>query len=196
MLPTAEDEHYYKESMMTLSARLVEEIVYQRHLLAAEKGEFKPDLGIVDVSQLLKEEQALYANHDVAAGRKVVLNCSTARNIVTDGSILRKITSRNLFKNALEASDKGDTITLSCIEDDDSITFMVNNPGVMDEDVQLQLFQRSFSTKMAEGRGIGTYSIKLFGERYLKGKISFTSNEADGTTFSFKLPKYLSLKKE
>ncbi|WP_243371865.1 PAS domain-containing sensor histidine kinase [Geotalea sp. SG265] len=195
MLPTADEEKYYKESMVSLSAKLIDEIVYQRHLLAAEKGEFRPDPGMVEVAKLLKEVQTLFANHDVAEGRNLVLNCSTGTSIVTDAAILRRILG-NMIKNALEACNKGETVTLSCTEDTESITFMVNNPGVMSDDVQLQLFQRSFSTKAAEGRGIGTYSIKLFGERYLKGNISFTSNEQEGTTFRFTIPRYLSVKGE
>jgi sensor histidine kinase regulating citrate/malate metabolism len=53
----------------------------------------------------------------------------------------------------------------------------------MPVDVQLQIFQRSFSTK-GNGRGIGTYSIKLLTEQYLNGKVSFVSNESEGTRFS------------
>jgi sensor histidine kinase regulating citrate/malate metabolism len=37
------------------------------------------------------------------------------------------------------------------------------------------------------GRGIGTYSMKLFGEKYLKGKVWFTSSAENGTSFFFEL---------
>ena len=183
-----DQEKQYKQWMVSLSDRLIDEILYQRKLLAAEKGEFRPNLGIIEVGELLREELALYASHEIAAERKMVLGPSTSGKIISDAAILRKILG-NLLKNALEATPKGGTITLSCEEQDEKLTFLVNNPGVMPEDVQLQLFQRSFSTKAAEGRGIGTYSIKLFGERYLKGKVAFTSREPDGTTFSFTIPK-------
>ncbi len=63
------------------------------------------------------------------------------------------------------------------------IFFFVYNKTVMTESVKLQVFQRSFSTK-GKGRGIGTYSVKLFVERYLKGKVAFVSEEGKGTTFS------------
>ena len=56
--------------------------------------------------------------------------------------------------------------------------------------VQLQLFQRSFSTK-GLGRGLGTYSMKLLSERYLGGRISFTSTEEAGTTFTASYPRQL-----
>jgi CheY-like chemotaxis protein len=53
--------------------------------------------------------------------------------------------------------------------------------------VQLQMFQRSFSTK-GRGRGIGTYSVKLLTEKYLKGRVAFTSDPLTGTTFSVMVP--------
>jgi len=51
-----------------------------------------------------------------------------------------------------------------------------------------QLFKRSFSTKGETGRGLGTYSIKLFTERYLGGSIEVDSNSNTGTTFTVILP--------
>ncbi|MBK7132833.1 MAG: hypothetical protein IPH69_08460 [Bacteroidales bacterium] len=59
---------------------------------------------------------------------------------------------------------------------------------VLSEEVQMRIFQRSFSTK-GKGRGLGTYSIRLMTENYLHGKVSFVSNEADGTVFSVILNK-------
>ena len=38
------------------------------------------------------------------------------------------------------------------------------------------------------GRGIGTYSIRLLGERYLGGRVSFDSTPEAGTTFRIHLP--------
>ena len=67
---------------------------------------------------------------------------------------------------------------------------LIKAPGtkiIMPRNVQLQVFQRSFSTK-GPGRGIGTYSMKLFAEQYLKGKIWFTTEKSTGTTFYFSIP--------
>ena len=62
------------------------------------------------------------------------------------------------------------------------------NPGFIPEPSQLQVFQRSFSTK-GRGRGIGTYSMKMLTEEYLGGAISFRSSEREGTTFNVILPR-------
>jgi len=64
----------------------------------------------------------------------------------------------------------------------------VHNAAVMPMAVQRQLFMRSFSTKGA-GRGLGTYSIRLISEKYLRGRVSFTSNADEGTTFTVRYPK-------
>jgi len=178
----------YKEWMVLLSGRLIDEINHQRKLLAAEKGEFRPDLGMVPIGELMQEIHALYVNHDMAAGRNLVMGNSVDCAIESDGQILRRILG-NLVKNALEATPRGGTITLSCTDDGNRVTFHVANPGVMPEEVQLQIFRRSFSTKAGTGRGIGTYSVKLFGERYLKGTVAFTSREPEGTIFTLSVPK-------
>jgi len=61
---------------------------------------------------------------------------------------------------------------------------------LMPEPVRLQIFQKSFSTKGA-GRGLGTYSMRLFSERYLKGAVTFRSTKSEGTRFLARYPKQL-----
>jgi signal transduction histidine kinase len=93
----------------------------------------------------------------------------------------------NLIKNALEASSPGETVTVS-FENRGVPTFRVHNPAVMSEAVQAQLFQRSFTTKEGSGRGVGTYSVKLFVENYLRGTVTLHSTAQMGTTFIVTLP--------
>ncbi len=176
----------YIKWLVDLSGQLAEEINQQRKLLAAERGELKPDLGPVRILDLMRSVHALYSTHGVAQDRNLVLGGVPDVLILSDASLLRRIVG-NLVKNALEAVAPGETVTMYCGNTDDKIIFCVHNPGVIPREVQMQLFQRSFSTKAAEGRGVGTYSVKLFGERYLNGKVSFSSSEAEGTIFSFEL---------
>ena len=90
--------------------------------------------------------------------------------------------------NALEATPAGGEIRVSCEPDAGVVTFRVRNAGVMPPEVQAGVFHRSFSTKARRGRGLGTYSMKLLGERYLRGSVGFASNEAEGTVFWIRLP--------
>ncbi len=82
-------------------------------------------------------------------------------------------------------------MTIGCSDLGREAAFHVHNDSVMPAEVQLQVFHRSFSTKATIGRGIGTYSMKLFGEHYLRGRIEFTSRASEGTTFNLYLPKML-----
>ncbi len=88
----------------------------------------------------------------------------------------------NLLKNALEATSVNGTVVTGVENMGDYIRFWVRNDGVIPHNIQMQIFKRSFSTK-GKGRGIGTYSVRLLAENYLKGKTGFTSNENDGTIF-------------
>lgn len=92
-----------------------------------------------------------------------------------------------MLKNALEASLLNSKVTLSVVKNESSALFSVHNNSYIDADTQLQLFKRSFTTK-GVGRGLGTYSMKLFGEKYLKGSVWFESKQDLGTTFYIELP--------
>jgi signal transduction histidine kinase len=104
----------------------------------------------------------------------------------TDSALLKRILL-NMAKNAAEATPENGFIKILCSRKPGKALFSVNNPGVISDDIRSQIFQRSFSTK-GNGRGLGTYSMKLFGENYLKGKVYFRSNEKQGTTFIIELP--------
>jgi len=59
---------------------------------------------------------------------------------------------------------------------------------VLADEVRLRIFQRHFTTKKGVGRGIGTFSMKFFGEQFLKGRIAFTSAPDEGTVFRLTIP--------
>jgi signal transduction histidine kinase len=129
-----------------------------------------------------------YAIHELAAGRLLELEPGSDEiEFVVDKTLLGRVLG-NLVKNAIEASEPGDTISVGSIKAaTDRIEFWVHNVAVMPEHVRMQVFQRSFSTK-GHGRGIGTYSVKLLTERYLEGTVSFTSRPGTGTIFRVRYP--------
>jgi signal transduction histidine kinase len=116
---------------------------------------------------------------------EVITECTDFR-FMTDAALLKRILL-NMAKNAAEASPEKSQIKLGCSAKQGKAVFSVNNTGVIPDEVKLQIFQRSFTTKGA-GRGLGTYSMKLFGENYLQGRVYFRSNEKQGTTFTIELP--------
>jgi signal transduction histidine kinase len=122
-----------------------------------------------------------------AEGKEIrVLAESADVRFVSDYNLVRRVLG-NMVKNALEASRPGETVTLDSVRLEDGVAFRVHNPGEMPEEARLRVFRRNFSTK-GQGRGLGTYGMKLLGERYLGGRVSFTSDAAAGTTFDLSLP--------
>jgi signal transduction histidine kinase len=104
----------------------------------------------------------------------------------TDGALLKRILL-NMAKNAAEATPEHGSITINYGHKPGIAVFSVHNNGMIPNHIRLQIFQRSFSTK-GDGRGMGTYSMKLFGENYLRGRVYFISDEKAGTVFTIELP--------
>lgn len=182
-----EREKQFKTVLHRYAHRLADEVEAQRDLAAAENNDLHLQAKPCASLALLDEVAAFYNNiGNEQTSRVEIAAEAVAAEFFTDPRLLHRILI-NMTKNAVEASPRGAMVRLGCEQDGNDLEFWVHNQGCMPENVQLQIFQRSFSTKGA-GRGLGTYSIKLLGERYLKGKVSFTSSPEDGTTFRFRCP--------
>ncbi|MDP7649981.1 MAG: ATP-binding protein, partial [Candidatus Thalassarchaeaceae archaeon] len=141
--------------------------------------------------KLLEAAIGSFEGHLLAEGRVIRIDEKAEDTEFVGERALHKLVLGHLVQNALEASTKqGDVVTLGSALGSTTVEIWVHNPGEMPREVQLQLFQRSFTTK-GEGRGLGTYMIRLLSEKYLDGKVSFTSTATDGTTFRATFPRAL-----
>lgn len=176
------------DSIILLTERLEEEVHGQRELTAAEDGTIITDMQEESAAGMLKSLGKSLEAHDCAEGKTLRLEPSPEVGaIVTDrGLALRVLT--NMLKNAFEASRKGETVTAGFKRAEGCCRFYVTNPGAIPPATAGRIFQRSFSTKATSGRGLGTYSMKLFGEKYLGGKVWFETSPTAGTTFYLDLP--------
>jgi len=186
-MASPEDTRQFQPMVLQLAHSLVEEINAQRDLTSAESGELAVHPGPLQARALLEELRRDYQNHSVASNRVILVHPQTEELAFESDHVLIRRVIGNMLKNALEASKEGETVTLCCRRLEAELEFSVHNPAVMPHEVQLQMFQRSFTTK-GNGRGLGTFSLKLIGEQYLKGQVSFHSAEGLGTTFTLRLP--------
>jgi nitrogen fixation/metabolism regulation signal transduction histidine kinase len=183
----AEKEKQYKKVLHRYAHRLADEVEAQRALAAAENNNLRLQAGPCESLALLDEVAVFFNNvGNDQSSRVEIAADAVATKFFTDLRLLHRILI-NMTKNAIEASPRDAVVRLGCEQVGDDLEFWVHNQGCIPEKVQLQIFQRSFSTK-SPGRGLGTYSIKLLGERYLKGQVSFTSSPEEGTTFRFRCP--------
>jgi len=184
--PVAERNDFFIRTSATADM-LVDEVVQQKELFAMEKGDLEVEHREIDLPKLARELVRHVEIADYAKDRTLVLREEKpACPVRSDPTLLRRVIL-NMVKNALEASKPGEEVVLALGEREDRVAISVSNSGFIPREAQLQIFQRSFSTK-GKGRGIGTYSMQLLTEEYLKGRISFTSSEEEGTTFLLTLP--------
>lgn len=173
----------YMETLGYLAERLVDEVSGHQLLVAAESNQLRLNPGRLDSLLLLRQLFRCYNRPEVLHGRWLELAAESASvEFSSDPTLLTRVLA-NMIKNAIEASPEGANVVMGCRREPGRVAFWTHNYGSMPEAVRAQVFQRSFSTK-GTGRGLGTYSMKYFTERYLGGKIRFTSNEEEGTTFT------------
>lgn len=168
--------------LIDLATKLLDEIDSYNQLTLAESKQLQVKLSSFGTLEFLERIKNQYMNHTVASEKSIQVDSNAVDIImISDNIILGRILG-NMIKNALESVQPGNIVSLSCARDGEKLKFSVHNPGLIPREVQLQIFQRSFSTK-GIGRGLGTYSIKMLSEQYLEGKVGFTSSADKGTTF-------------
>ncbi len=183
-----EDARRVSERVEFLTRQVEREIVDHRALQHAENGTLVPQPEAFPGRALLDDVDVVFAGHPTARERRLDIDGQASdEEIVTDRALALRVLV-NMVRNAFEATPPGGTVRLTCRNTSGGVLLAVHNPGVIPAEVQERIFQRSFSTKSAHGRGLGTYSMKLFGERYLGGQVSFTSTAAAGTEFRLLLP--------
>lgn len=167
---------------------LANDIKAQRQLFMAESGKLETVYSKFLSKDLLSNVIQRCGKLMDLENRTVVLHPDSQDFVLdSDVSLLKRILN-NLVKNAMEASGKGDQITVRARQSENSYIFSVHNNSFIGIDAQHNLFKRSFSTK-GVGRGLGLYSVRLLTEKYLKGTANFESDPDQGTTFSIILPR-------
>jgi len=180
------DELY--ESLKNTSQDLIKELKYQRDLSSSENNELTPVFLVAGSLEMLNAAKNEIINSEIAINKEVSIYSKSANcQIITDSILLRRVLI-NMLKNALEATLPGGKVSLGCERlNQEDFRFWVHNESTISAEIQLLLFNKTHSTK-GTGRGLGTFSMRLIGEKYLKGKVNFISSEETGTYFMIDVP--------
>lgn len=205
------------ELARSAAEHLVEEIESQRALKAAEDRSLTVEPVPVEAAELAKTLIDFFRFPLEGKGVSLEVDSSSEPFVLlVDRSLLRRVLS-NMVKNAIEASARGDLVLVGYgtrlppfdgapgpdgfsggypVEPsragpgwgkDPSGFFWTVNRAAMEGAVRERVFERAFSTK-GKGRGFGTYGMRLITERYLGGRVAFSSEEGAGTRFTVELP--------
>ncbi len=169
------------------SQRLSKEVEIQKALSLTQLTAYQPVLHEITVAQVFEEIKNVYASHPVAKNILLTIKENVPDlSFTSDFTLLMRVLD-NMLINAIEATDSGGEIKISVDGANNAVGFSVWNQKVIPNDISKRIFQRNFSTKAEGGRGLGTYSMKMFGEEILGGKVDFTTSESEGTVFCFRL---------
>lgn len=178
------------EQMAERAERLVEQLAREMDIqraLFSEEVSYNPSFRRIDTEKLVDDVRSLLAGHPAGKERSIQISIEQGLELTTDPALLRRVLL-NMLINACEASDPSEEVKLEVSGVPDGVRFSVWNRGHIPEAIALRVFQRNFSTKDGRTRGLGTYSMKLFGEDYLKGEVGFDTDPEEGTTFHVTLP--------
>ncbi len=180
-------EAQVRQMLSEVADNISDEVQSYRLISSAENQLLKPNFTLLDNADLVLEVVRALQNMHKYKFRKTELDVSVG-NIVTERTLLRRVLM-NMIKNAFEASQQEEVVRISAFYDKKKKKAIVSvqNPQVIPKKDQLKLFQKSFSTK-GRGRGWGTYSIKILTEKYLQGRVRFSSDAGAGTTFTIEIP--------
>lgn len=172
--------------ILDLATHLTDEVASHRRLLLAEAGELKAEVQSHSPDRII-DELLVSLGREATSRVLRMPSPEDVQPIHTDPAILVRILT-NMVLNALEAMPQGGQARIWYEQGPDSTRFTVQNPGCMPEDVAERVFQRSFSTKARQGRGLGTYAMKLLGEGVLGGRVGFETDWREGTRFHIEIP--------
>jgi len=175
------------QQLKDFTGQLAQEVHGQRILVQAENGSLQVEAREIELTEILESLHVFFRNHDVAHKRHLALPRPPPERFLSDPSLLLRILI-DLVMNAFKATPVGGTVRLDYQREPGGRTFTVHNAGSIPPALMDQIFQRSFSTKAAGGWGLGTFGLRLLAERYLEGRLRFTTGATEGTTFALQLP--------
>lgn len=172
---TQDESEFFRQQLSSLATHLVEEIRAQRRIAEAEAGNMLVRPSMVNVRELLTS--VLAAQRADLPNRAVDTGSMPDICILADVVILQRILA-TLIRNAMEAAGPGERVTVWCDAEEETVSFRIHRQSG---------HRTAPDAKPEASHAAGSYSAKLFTERYLGGRLTCVS-EPNGTLFSVTLP--------
>ncbi|MEO5499111.1 MAG: HAMP domain-containing sensor histidine kinase [Candidatus Saccharimonadales bacterium] len=150
---------------------------------------------VADVLALVSDDLALRAS---TQGRLLSMTIpDDLPTIAADRNSLSEVIA-NLVDNGIKYSHEGGQVLVSAAIDGDSVRFSVQDfgigiPGSVIGNLFTKFYRSHRSKHTVAGTGLGLYISKAIVESH-GGKMSVTSTEGQGSTFSFSVPIYATVK--
>jgi two-component system, OmpR family, sensor histidine kinase SenX3 len=147
----------------------------------------------VDVNRVIAEAIERVEAEATQRRIRISVECETATNV--DGDARQLVSAvGNLVENAVKYSDDGSTVTVGAGVDGDEIRISVSDTGVGIPNRDLgRVFERFYRVDRARSRVTGGTGLGLSIVRHVAtnhgGRVTVTSREGEGSTFTLSLPR-------
>lgn len=155
-----------------------------------DSGEYRP----LDLLPYVKQAVDEYTRQSQAKSQTLTLNVDAPDVVRVRGDYTQLYEAiTNLISNAIKYTPSSGQVTVSLVQEGNTVTFSVRDTGFgIPEDQQQRLFQpfyraKTSETRNIEGTGLGLHLVKNIIERH-KGQMVFESVYNEGSTFGFTLP--------
>jgi len=174
--------------------RLLSIIEESFDLYKMERGNYELEAGSVDTERLLEEIRREYDS--ILRHKQMSLEIRLEGDAPTESEeyavfgeyMLCYSLFSNLLKNAVEASGKGETVTISLRrESSEQIAVSVWNEKPLPEKIRKNFGKKYSTVGKKRGTGLGIYSAILMA-RTQDGEIRWSSSQEEGTTVTVFLP--------
>ncbi|MBF0463154.1 MAG: hybrid sensor histidine kinase/response regulator [Magnetococcales bacterium] len=177
------------------AARQLREMInLSLNLLKMEQGQYAAALQPIDLLPIIHrirlDNQSLLNRKKLATILRVngQPEPAQARFLVLGDETLCYTMIANLYKNALEASEEGQTVTLD-LDQGEMAAIAIHNAGVVPEQIRACFFKKYATFGKKGGTGLGSYSARLMAQTQ-QGDIQWESSaEHGGTTLTILLHK-------
>lgn len=159
-----------------------------------EMGTMKYEPKELNPQEYISNAELLFRDISEPKNIKFHIDNITNSKIYADNYMLNKILN-HLMSNAIKFSYQDGKIVIGAIDEDDYVKFYVKDDGIgISESVQSKLFRLDdifiqYGTNNEAGLGLGLIICKSLIDMQ-GGKIWFESQQNQGSTFYFTLPKY------
>ena len=172
--------------------RIYDIVQKSKNFLQLENGNYQPEFNSVNITSLITEitgihkkvidQQSIKWNITINGEKKDLMDSF----LVNGDETLIFLILENLIGNAVEATSKNQTISISLQEGNPNL-ITIHNESLVPESVRSRFFEKYSTAEKKNGTGLGTYSAKLAAETQ-GGQISMKSSETMGTLVTVELP--------
>lgn len=186
-----EDTRNCLDTILRAGYRMLSMIDMSLDLVKMEQGNYRLKPVAVDLAAVVRKVTADLKVHAAANDVRlaVVAPADDDEALAIHGEeLLCYSMIANLVKNAIEASPRHQTVTLS-IAPDAQTCLAIHNIGVIPAEARPVFFEKYSTYGKEGGTGLGTYSARLIAQT-MAGDMTFETSEAAGTRIAIKLPRF------